>query len=92
MSETQPDGKQPAATVEPAAGVPAGKTPPLELRRGARLQLGYRLGRVEAVRGGGKKPYDVRVRSTYGAPAALTCRATRDNPVLHHEVTAVARR
>jgi hypothetical protein len=36
--------------------------------------------------------YDVRVRSTYGAPAALTCRATRDNPVLHHEVTAVARR
>jgi hypothetical protein len=36
--------------------------------------------------------YDVRVRSTLGAPAALTCRAKRDNPVLRHEVTAVLRR
>lgn len=32
--------------------------------------------------------YDVRVRSTFGDPAALTCRAKRDNPVLRHEVTA----
>ncbi len=36
--------------------------------------------------------YDVRVRSTLGAPAALTCRAKRDNPVLRHEVTATLRR
>jgi hypothetical protein len=36
--------------------------------------------------------YDVRVRSEYGEPATLTCRATRDNPVLRHEVTAVLRR
>ena len=63
MSEKQPGEKEgPAATVQPPAEAPAAKMPPLELRRGARLQLGYRLGRVETVRGGGAKPYDVRVR------------------------------
>lgn len=36
--------------------------------------------------------YDVRVRSMLGDPAALTCRATRDNPVPRHEVTATTRR
>jgi hypothetical protein len=36
--------------------------------------------------------YDVRVLSTLGDPAALTCRAKRDNPVLHHEVTTTTRR
>ena len=36
--------------------------------------------------------YDVRVRSTLGAPAALTCRAQRDNPVPRHEVIATTRR
>jgi hypothetical protein len=36
--------------------------------------------------------FDVRVRSTLGDAAALTCRARRDNPVPHHEVTATTRR
>jgi hypothetical protein len=36
--------------------------------------------------------YDVRVLSTFGDPAALTCRAKRDNPVLRHEVTGTTRR
>jgi hypothetical protein len=36
--------------------------------------------------------YDVRVRSTLGPPAALTCRAERDNPVPRHEVIATTRR
>ena len=36
--------------------------------------------------------YDVRVRSTSGAPAALTCRAIRDNPVPRHDVIATTRR
>jgi len=36
--------------------------------------------------------YDVRVRTTLGAPVALTCRATRDNPVPRHEVIATTRR
>jgi len=36
--------------------------------------------------------YDVRVVSTFGDPAALTCRAKRDNPVLRHEVTSTTRR
>lgn len=40
----------------------------------------------------GEATYDVRVHSTYGDPATLTCRAKRDNPVLRHEVTAVVRR
>lgn len=36
--------------------------------------------------------YDVRVRSTLGPSAALTCRATRDNPVPRHDVIATTRR
>ena len=35
---------------------------PLALKRGARIQLGYRAGTVESVRGGWTKPYDVKVR------------------------------
>src|SRR5438093_1100834 len=35
---------------------------PLVLQRGARIQLGYRQGTVDCVRGGWKKPYDVLVR------------------------------
>jgi hypothetical protein len=40
----------------------------------------------------GDATYDVRVRSTLGEAAALTCRARRDNPVPHHEVTSTTRR
>jgi hypothetical protein len=40
----------------------------------------------------GGATYDVRVRSTYGSPAALTCRAARDNAVPRHEVIATTRR
>jgi hypothetical protein len=36
--------------------------------------------------------YDVRVRTASGPPAALTCRARRDNPVPRHEVTATTPR
>jgi hypothetical protein len=36
--------------------------------------------------------YDVRVRSSSGPAAALTCRALRDNPVVRHEVTDTTRR
>jgi len=35
---------------------------PLELKKGMRIQIGYRRGTVESVRGGWSKPYDVRVR------------------------------
>ena len=31
------------------------------MRPGIRIQIGYRIGRVKTVRGGGKKPYDVMV-------------------------------
>ena len=44
------------ATVAPAA-----PPPPLALKRGSRIQLGFRKGTVDQPRGGGKKPYDVRV-------------------------------
>jgi hypothetical protein len=40
----------------------------------------------------GEATYDVRVLSTLGAPATLTCRAQQDNPVLRHEVTATTLR
>jgi hypothetical protein len=35
---------------------------PLVLRKGDRVRLGYRTGRVEDVRGNWVKPYDVRIR------------------------------
>ena len=35
--------------------------PPLQIRKGSRIRLGFRQGRVTTVRGGGEKPYDVLV-------------------------------
>jgi hypothetical protein len=70
-----------------------------------RRELGER--RVDAVRHAGSRrdeddlvvtfevagtTYDVSVRSSFGDPAALTCRAKRDNPVVRHEVVTTRRR
>lgn len=53
----------PAATAVAPAGAEqeAKLKPPLTLRRGTRIQSGWRKGRVDIVRGGWTKPYDVRV-------------------------------
>jgi hypothetical protein len=52
-----PQGALDTATtpLEPA------KRPPLNLKRGTRIQLGPRKGTVKEVRGSWKKPYDLRV-------------------------------
>jgi hypothetical protein len=55
--EAPPAAKPTAATETPAPARPA----PLALRRGTRIQLGYRAGRVDALRFAGKKPYEVRI-------------------------------
>ena len=57
--ENQPQAEPAAATAE---AEPASKPkPPLALRRGTRIQLGWKKGKVDIIRGGGKKPYDARV-------------------------------
>jgi len=47
--------------VDPTSEPESQKLAALELRRGTKLELGYRRGTVQSVRGGWSKPYDVRV-------------------------------
>src|SRR5262245_53612824 len=53
----------PAAVAEaPAPAATAPPTPaPFSLKKGTRIQLGYRTGKVDALRSAGKKPYEVRI-------------------------------
>ena len=48
---------EPGPGEEPSIPQPA----PLVLAKGTRIQLGFRKGKVATVRGGWRKPYDVRV-------------------------------
>ncbi|MBI4606919.1 MAG: hypothetical protein HY721_33570 [Planctomycetes bacterium] len=57
-TKSPPASEAASAATAPAA---AAKPGPLVLRRGSRIQLGYRTGTVDAVRGAWKKPYEVRV-------------------------------
>jgi hypothetical protein len=45
-------------------GKPAKEAPrgPLSIRRGSRIRLGRREGRIDTLRGGGPRPYDVLIR------------------------------
>ena len=47
---------------EAAAAAPAVPRKPFRLRRGTRIELGFRHGVVRDVRGGLKKPYDVLIK------------------------------
>jgi hypothetical protein len=61
-SSTLPE-KETGADPDPEAGeesTPAQAEKPV-LRKGARIHLGYRKGTVDTIRGGWKKPYDIRV-------------------------------
>jgi hypothetical protein len=53
-----PTGPAAAATEPEPEAKPR---PPLALKRGTRIQSGWRKGTVDTVRGGWTKPYDVRV-------------------------------
>lgn len=61
-ASTIPD-KETVPVPEPVAGEEHSTPPPqpLVLEKGTRIQLGYRKGKVDTVRGGWRKPYDVRV-------------------------------
>jgi hypothetical protein len=61
-----PMSQEAQAPAEPAAAEPEPAPEekprrPLVLKRGTRIQSGWRKGKVDTVRGGWKKPYDVRV-------------------------------
>jgi hypothetical protein len=49
-----------AEAAPPAATAPP-KPAPFSLKKGTRIQLGYRTGKVDALRSAGKKPYEVRI-------------------------------
>jgi len=50
------------ATAEPVTAETPERSGPLRLKKGRRIQHGYRQGTVDYVRGGWSEPYDVRVR------------------------------
>jgi hypothetical protein len=61
-ASTIPD-KESGSEPDPGAGEEPIQAQPEKpvLRKGTRIQLGYRKGKVDTVRGGWKKPYDIRV-------------------------------
>jgi len=61
-ASTLPDKETEAAT-DPGSAEERTPAPPqpLVLKKGTRIQLGYKKGTVDTVRGGWKKPYDIRV-------------------------------
>lgn len=60
MPETENSDE--TAEAEATAAAPEEPRPPMALKRGSKIQSGYRKGTVKVLRGGGPKPYDFLVR------------------------------